>query len=164
MSTRVTTYSRMSLEAVLQPAAPFSGSISLPLSSERQFGHGTGSYQADRAYLVEMDVDDTGTELDLKTATDELGVALGLAEVVALSFVTAEDNTSTVEITGGSSNKWEALMLATGDGLKLGAGVRLQVEAPLDGILPVTGSAKTILFAATSGTQHIDVLIVGRSQ
>lgn len=166
MSTRVTTTSRMVLEAILQPAAPFSGSTTLDVSVDHQMGHGTGSFQSDKAYKVEMTVDDTGTEIDLQTATDKFGTAIALAEVVALSIYASEDNTEDVFVTGGALNPWEVLFADTAQGLVLQPGMRLQVEAPLDGSLPVSSSSKTLLFAAetSSYTADVTVMVVGRSQ
>jgi len=163
MASRVTTHIRQSLQATLQPSTD-SGSVEHGDPYEVQLGHGTGSYQADRVYEASLSVGTGGTEVDLQTATDAFGVALGLAEVVSFSFVADEDNTANVNITGGASNKFEAFLLATGDGVKLPAGARMQYTAPLDGSLPVSASAKTIKFAAASGTQAVSVLFVGRSQ
>lgn len=164
MSTRVTTTSRMVLEAVLQPAAPFSGSTTLEVPSDRQMGHGTGAYQADRAYKVEMTVDDTGTEVDLQTALDKYGTAIALAEVAALSIVASEDNTEDVLVTGGALNPWEVLWTDTAMGLALKPGQRIQVEAPLDGSLPVSSGSKTLLFAAETTSADVTFMVVGRSQ
>jgi len=166
MSTRVTTTSRMTLEAVLQPSAPFSGSTTLDVSIDHQMGHGTGDFQADRAYRVEMTVDDTGTEVDLQTATDKYGTAIALAEVVALSIYASEDNAETVIVSGGALNAWEVLFADAGQGLVLQPGQRIQVETPLNGSLPVSSTSKTLLFAAESSSYTGDVtfMVVGRSQ
>lgn len=164
MATRVTTHSRMSLEAVLQPTAPHEGGVTHTISSERQLGHGTGSYQADKVYRASMSVGTSGTEIDLQTATDAYGVALGLDEVVAFSLAAAEANTGNILIAGGAANPWEAILLATGDGIKILPGARMQYEAPVDGSLPVTSSAKTVKVYSSTGTQAVEVMFVGRSQ
>lgn len=164
MPYRLTSQSRMALEATFQPASPYEGGTVLSLVSERQIGHGTGAYQADKAYRATLSVGTGGSEIDLQTAVDAYGAAISFDEVVAFAFAAAEDNTAAVNVTGGASNAWEAILLATGDGLKLPPGARIQYEAPLDGSLPVTGSTKTIKFAAASGTQSVDVLFIGRSQ
>lgn len=164
MAYRLTTYVRQTLESVLQPTSPHAGSTVHSIPYEVQLGHGTGSHQADKTYRATLTVDTTGTEIDLQTAEDAYGVALGLDEVVAFSFAADEDNTANVNVTGGASNKWEAFLLATGDGLSIKPGMRLQSVAPLDGSLAVTASTKTIKFAAASGTATVDVLFVGRSQ
>lgn len=163
MSTRVTTHVRQSLSVTLQPSDD-AGSIEHELSKEVQLGHGTGSYQADKAYRADLDVSTGGTEIDLQTVTDVFGTALGLAEVVAYYFQASEGNTAAINVTGGASNKWEAWLLATGDGVVLKPGEHAQHLAPLDGSLAVDSTHKTIKFAAASGTQSVSILIVGRSQ
>ena len=163
MSYRVTTHIRQSLTATLQPSTD-SGSVEHGSPWEVQLGSGTGSYQADKVYEASLSVGTGGTEIDLQTATDAYGVALSLDEVVAFSLIADEANTAAVNVTGGASNKFEAFLLATGDGVKLPAGARLQYTAPLDGSLPVDATHKTIKFASASGTQAVRVLFVGRSQ
>lgn len=155
---------KIDIQAALQPNSPYAGSVVHRVLVDRMLANGTGAYQADKCYQATLSVGASGSEVDLVTQTDAYGVAMSLDEVVTIAMQGSLTNTAAVNVTGGASNPWEALLLATGDGLSIKPGLLAAFHAPLDGSLPVTGTAKTLKFAAASGTQSIDVIIIGRSQ
>jgi len=104
-------------------------------------------------------------DLDLQAQTDQYGVALGLAGVVALRLCADAANTAEITFEPAAANGWTAFIGAVGDIINLEPGMVVHVECTPAADLLVDATHKVITVTNTSGAagNTYTISLVGRT-
>jgi hypothetical protein len=139
-------------------SAPNTGAYSLKLKS------GVAANQQDIEYSTRRNAVNGDTDLDLTALVhEETGQAINFAKVTGF-MVVYHSTTSTEELTlgGAPTNPWITWLIATGDGVKLGAGGSMTLTSPVDGWV-VTAGTGMVFRISTSASSDWSLKIWGRT-
>lgn len=165
-----TVVSEVSVKALVNER-PASGTVT-GLGS-REFKHlvdfattypsGTSNSQNDLVYSDTQTTSGTVTYDLLGSLTSQMdAVAVSFVEVCWIIIKAKHTSTSTLNI-GAGSNPFAGMWMASGDGIKLGAGGVFVWGSPVNGVAPVASTGDILTVASSSGAIEYEILIIGRS-
>ena len=113
-----------------------------------------------KTYYAAVSIAGSSTEsLDLTTATDAFGAALGASKVYTVLLETPTTNGGNVGVSPSAANGWTGWLADASDKLKIGAGSRALFDSAAG--VAVSSSSRSLDFVnATGSAQVINVLII----
>lgn len=139
------------------------GSVQAPLRAGRSlsFDNGTGSGQANQAFIDNRNIAASGTDpVDLSgVLTNALGASVVLTKVKALVIVAAAGNTNDVVVGGAASNGFATPFGDPTDKVKVPPGGVLVLSAPAAGFTVTPGTGDILQVANGGAGTAVDYTI-----
>ena len=126
---------------------------------------GTSASTADMVYSISATTSTTTpVAYDLAgSLTGALGNTLTFAKIVAIYVINNSTTAADILTVGAGSNPLLNWIIATGDGVKVGAGGAFFISAPIAPFSVTAGTGDVLTLTSASGSIPYKLIVIGRS-